>query len=84
MAPFDQLIDIPDTLLWLGFKTIVTEAKTLFAEQNLLMRSSHGQFAAIAGSENFNAKERASSHDLKGWWSDRLFQGKDEKILTVV
>jgi hypothetical protein len=70
-------------LLSLWFKSIVAEAKGLFEGDNLLIRSSHGQFAVIAGSDVFNAKEWAVEQGLRGWGSDNLFQGKDENVLTV-
>ena len=75
----DYTVNIPDNLLTIGFKNIVNEAKQIFNEKNVILRTSSAQYA-ILGQNGLDAKWYAQSLGLKGGWSDFLFQGKDPKV----
>ncbi len=64
-----------------SFKSLVQSIKESNTGEYIIIEATWS-FAIISPSSQ--AKSFAQSHNLKGGWSDQLFQGKDPTILTLI
>lgn len=64
-------------LFWLKPSDIINVIKS--QAKPIIVISPDGGYAIVG----WNAKVFAQSHNLRGGWSDSLFQGKDEKVLEL-
>lgn len=75
---FDRIIQINADL---EFKNVVFQAKSLFADQNILIYNSEWSFAIIT--HWISAKDLVTKFWLKWWWNENMVQGRDPKVLEL-
>ncbi len=75
---FPKIIDVGNKI---AFKSFVIQWIVFFEEDTLLYNSEWS--FAILSTKKKSSKKIAQELWLKWWWSDSLFQGKDEKVLWL-
>jgi alanyl-tRNA synthetase len=76
------IISADSALLVHALANIAKIAKDIFPQQETMIRNEQGSFVIISPAGH--AKTFAKQHNLKGWWSDHFFQGKDVQILSLL
>ncbi len=67
----------------LNFKNVVFQAKWMFKGQNILIYTQEGNFVVLADTW-ISAKELAKNLGLVWWWTDTIFQWRDENIAKLL
>lgn len=82
---FAKVIDVSSSpiLKNLDFKNIVYHAKSVFANEDIIIYTSEGGYAIITSKADSSAKIIAQDFGLKWWGSETLFQWRDPKVLTL-
>ena len=75
---FPKMIDVGSKI---AFKSFVIQW-IVFFEEDTLLYNSEWSFAILSTKKKLS-KKIAQELWLKWWWSDSLFQGKDEKVLSL-
>jgi len=75
----DKIFKLPATV---NFKSVLSQTKWLFEDQNVLFYNEDGNFLLLT-KKWILAKELVAKLGLKWWGNEQMVQGRDEKVLTL-
>lgn len=78
---FDIILALDESLSNQDFKSILNKAREQFSDKNVIIYNKTWNFWIFTTTKS--AKEIAQKYALKWWWSDKLFQGRDENVLKI-
>jgi hypothetical protein len=67
----------------MNFKTLCNQAKSIFADKNVLLATENWNFMLFTKNGN-SAKTLAQKLGLKWWGNDQQIQGRDPNVLSLL